>query len=95
MHNVSEDLNVFLILDRGQSQLAARTEECQNARLREEIKDFLPHIRFLTMTASEFVELVMPSGVFTAEEDMAILMTIEGLDVSLPENCCIIKTKRQ
>lgn len=36
------------------------------------------------MTASEYVTTVMPSGVFTTEEDLAILMNIQGRAVPLP-----------
>ncbi|KAK4290558.1 hypothetical protein Pmani_036551 [Petrolisthes manimaculis] len=55
--------------------------------LRQDIIEFLPLIHFLDMTASEYVTTVMPSGVFTAEEDLAILMNIQGSAVPLPPTC--------
>nr|XP_045602881.1 BTB/POZ domain-containing protein 6-like [Procambarus clarkii] len=71
-----------------------RSQGSQRA-LREEIMDFLPSVRFLTMTTDEFVEHVMPAGVITLEEASAILMNIKEVkDVPLPDFFCQIREKR-
>ncbi|XP_045115254.1 uncharacterized protein LOC123506912 isoform X2 [Portunus trituberculatus] len=63
--------------------------------LREEIEEFLPQVRFLTLTTDEFVEHVMPAGVLTLSEMTALLMSIKQLQgVSLPPLCCPEREKR-
>ncbi|XP_047487664.1 BTB/POZ domain-containing protein 6-A-like isoform X2 [Penaeus chinensis] len=63
--------------------------------LRDEISDFLPMVRFLSMTTDEFVEHVMPSGVLSLQEISSILMNIKELmDVPLPTICCPTRDKR-
>lgn len=47
--------------------------------LRREIEEFLPQIRFLTLTTDEFVEIVLPCNFFTTDESMAILMKIKDV----------------
>ncbi|XP_045612835.1 uncharacterized protein [Procambarus clarkii] len=47
--------------------------------LRHEIEEFLPMVRFLTMTTDEFTQIVLPSGVFNNDESIAILLKIKGV----------------
>lgn len=51
----------------------------QLSEFRKEVEEFLPLIRFLTMTTDEMVQHVLPSGVFTDNEGIAILKTIKGI----------------
>lgn len=54
--------------------------------LREEVKEFLPLVRFLAMTTDEFIEHVLPTGIFTDSEAVAILKGIKQVPgASLPE----------
>ena len=39
------------------------------------------------MSTQEFVTHVMPSGVFSPEEDLAILLNMAGYKVNLPQEC--------
>lgn len=63
--------------------------------LREEIEEFLPQVRFLTLSTDEFVEYVMPAGVLSLSEMTALLMNIKQLQgVPLPPLCCPERDKR-
>lgn len=53
--------------------------------MRDTVEVFLPHIRFLAMTAEEFLDKVSSSGVLTSDECVAILMNIRGLKHPLPQ----------
>lgn len=65
--------------------------------LHHRIKNVLPHVRILTLTAEEIAQDVMSSGVYTPEEWQAILMhrtqTIGA--PPLPETCSSLLTKRK
>lgn len=64
-------------------------------QLREEIEEFLPQIRFLTLSTDEFVEHVMPAGVLSLSEMTALLMNIKRLEgMALPPLCCPERDKR-
>ncbi|ROT85086.1 hypothetical protein C7M84_021353 [Penaeus vannamei] len=63
--------------------------------LRKEIEAFLPHVRFLAMTTQEFVEQVIPTGIFTPSEACDILTNItQSKEAPLPEICCKIRDRR-
>lgn len=54
--------------------------------LREEVKEFLPLVRFLALTTDEFTKHVLPTGIFTDSEAVAILKTIKHVPgACLPE----------
>ncbi|XP_071525785.1 BTB/POZ domain-containing protein 6-like [Panulirus ornatus] len=54
--------------------------------LRQEVEEFLPLVRFLSMTTEEFVVCVVPSNIFTSQECIAILKRIAGIEgPDLPE----------
>ncbi|KAK8724473.1 hypothetical protein OTU49_011089, partial [Cherax quadricarinatus] len=53
--------------------------------LRRVVDEFLPCVRFLTMTTDEYVQHVLPSAILTSEESVAILMNIRDIpNVPLP-----------
>lgn len=63
-----------------------RDSPWNTSTVRQEIEEFLPLVRFLTLTTDEFVECVLPSNVFTSREGIKILMKIKGVPGSvLPE----------
>ncbi|XP_042231427.1 uncharacterized protein LOC121872611 [Homarus americanus] len=60
-------------------------EETTGRSLRKVVDEFLPQVRFLTMKTDEFVEHVLPSGVLTSDESVAILMNIKNIpNIPLP-----------
>ncbi|XP_050701594.1 BTB/POZ domain-containing protein 6-A-like [Eriocheir sinensis] len=75
------------IITWGQVRMASRGVDPHRSQLKEEVDEFLPRVSFLAMTTNEFVEHVMPSGVFSPEEDLAILLNIAGYKVNLPQPC--------
>ncbi|XP_042867792.1 uncharacterized protein LOC122250449 [Penaeus japonicus] len=66
--------------------VGSQSESQESNALRNVVKEFLPSIRFLTMSTDEFVKHVLPSRVLTSDEAMAVLMNIKNIpDVnSLP-----------
>lgn len=62
---------------------------------RHQVEEFLPLIRFLTMTTDEFVENVLPTNVLTPKESNRILMNIKSVgNMQLPPVCSESKMKR-
>nr|XP_045600629.1 uncharacterized protein LOC123759563 [Procambarus clarkii] len=60
-------------------------EEPTGRNLRKMVDEFLPCVRFLSMTTDEFVEHVLPSGVLSSDESVAILMNIKDIpNVPMP-----------
>ncbi|ROT72127.1 hypothetical protein C7M84_009499 [Penaeus vannamei] len=88
LHIPTEVILLKALLAWGQARRSTKS-------LRDEISDFLPMVRFLSMTTDEFVEHVMPSGVLSLQEISSILMNIKELmDVPLPTICCPTRDKR-
>lgn len=56
-----------------------QSEEEGTTALRNVVKEFLPHIRFLTLSADEFVVHVIPTRIFTSDEAVSVLMNIKSL----------------
>lgn len=75
------------IITWGQVRIASRGVDPHRSLLKEEVEEFLPRVSFLAMTTQEFVAHVMPSGVFSPEEDLAILLNMAGYKVNLPQEC--------
>nr|XP_053647313.1 BTB/POZ domain-containing protein 3-like isoform X2 [Cherax quadricarinatus] len=65
-------------------------------KLRNIVKGFLPLVRFLVMTSEEFMRYVLPSGILTNDEGVAILQRIEGVQsVVLPDFISFLSTKKR
>ncbi|CAL4134135.1 unnamed protein product, partial [Meganyctiphanes norvegica] len=76
---------IFRLLHWSKIQLKFKELEFTTNTLRQEIEKFLPHIRFLAMSAEEFVKEVLPESILTLHEVTAIQLNIAGVkDVSLP-----------
>ncbi|CAL4102591.1 unnamed protein product, partial [Meganyctiphanes norvegica] len=78
------------VLFRALTQWCQKSLEVQNIlvtpnSLREEIKDFLPHICG-TMTLEDFVNEVVPTNIFTMEQCNEILMNMAHSEVQLIHN---------
>ena len=61
---------------RGQAQLKLQRKPTTASGLRQEISQFLPLVRFFTMTSEEFVQSVVTSDVLTPDESVFILKNI-------------------
>merc|ERR1711874_232341 len=74
---VSSEVIVFqALLKWGRSKLESNKEEITSKNLRKELQDFLPKVRFLTMSIEEFVIHVMPSEVLSLDEMKLIQLNI-------------------
>nr|XP_053629788.1 uncharacterized protein LOC128686490 [Cherax quadricarinatus] len=72
-----------------------RQESLRQESLRQVIEEFLPEVRFLTMTVDEVVEHVLPTKIFTPDEIIPILMSIKNMkNVSLPTGFSNNREKR-
>ncbi|XP_050710386.1 BTB/POZ domain-containing protein 1-like isoform X2 [Eriocheir sinensis] len=60
----------------GQAQLKLQRKPCTTSGLRLEVGQFLPLVRFFTMTSEEFVQSVVTSDVLTPEEVVFVLKSI-------------------
>ncbi|XP_069169173.1 BTB/POZ domain-containing protein 6 isoform X3 [Procambarus clarkii] len=68
------------------SQVKCNTEKPFVSSLRQVVVDFLPFVRFLLMTSDQFVRYILPSGVLSNGECVAILQNIEGAhSIDLPD----------
>ncbi|XP_042867793.1 uncharacterized protein LOC122250450 [Penaeus japonicus] len=76
--------------------VGSQSESQESNALRNVVKEFLPSIRFLTMSTDEFVEHVLPSRVLTSDEALTVLMNIKNIpDVHLPNIAsCTSRKKR-
>lgn len=73
---------------RGRNQLEARQMKESPENLRRAIGDFLPQMEILTMKPDDFVDCVASTGIFTRDENMAILLNIKRVPgVPLPPAC--------
>uniref|UniRef100_A0A0N7ZDA2 BTB domain-containing protein n=1 Tax=Scylla olivacea TaxID=85551 RepID=A0A0N7ZDA2_SCYOL len=72
-------------------------QKASGAALHHRLRNILPHVRILTLTAEEIVKGLMASGVYSPEECQAILMhrTQTPGAPPLPETCCTLLTKRK
>ncbi|XP_042874688.1 uncharacterized protein LOC122254897 [Penaeus japonicus] len=76
--------------------VGSQSESQESNALRNVVKEFLPSIRFLTMSTDEFVKHVLPSRVLTSDEAMAVLMNIKNIpDVPLPNIASCTSRQRQ
>lgn len=76
---------------RGRAQLVDPTPES----LRQVVGEFLPLVRFKTMTTDEFVEHVIPSMILSNDECITLLKTIKGVAETLPDIAsCDISVRR-
>ncbi|XP_045119869.1 BTB/POZ domain-containing protein 6-like [Portunus trituberculatus] len=80
----------------GRERLPA-DQKASGAALHHKLRNVLPHVRILTLSAEEIVQGVMASGVYSPEECQAILMhrTQTAGAPPLPETCCTLLTKRK
>nr|XP_045621881.1 BTB/POZ domain-containing protein 1-like [Procambarus clarkii] len=95
-HALVNEVTVFSsLITWAQHQLELRGTNCTPSDLRQEMNDFLPLVRFLTMTTDEFVENVVPTEVFTLEETCAILRNMKHIEgVPLPRVCSTSRERR-
>ncbi|KAG7164795.1 BTB/POZ domain-containing protein 6-like 5 [Homarus americanus] len=70
-------------------------EEMLIPKLRQVVEEFLPLVRFLTMTAEEFIQHVIPSGIVAVEEGVNILQGIEGMYSTLPKFVSSLAAKKR
>lgn len=99
---ITSEIVIFKALVKwGQAQLKLQGKPSTTSGLRQEISQFLPLVRFFTMTSEEFVQSVVTSDVLTPDESVFILKSIanpEG-DISslssLPSNSVKINTSRE
>ncbi|XP_071533132.1 BTB/POZ domain-containing protein 6-like [Panulirus ornatus] len=94
--SIVTEVTVFrAVVTWGKHQLGARKANFSPCDLRQEIEEFLAFVRFLTMSTDEFVEHVVPTEVFTAEEVCSILRNIKyGKSIPLPLVCSNSREKR-
>ncbi|KAK8737927.1 hypothetical protein OTU49_004306 [Cherax quadricarinatus] len=93
--NIDEVVVFSAVLSWGRHQLGLRNTGCTPSELRREIEDFLPYLRFLTMSTDEFVENVVPTEIFSPEEICAILRNIKNVKGSpVPKACANTREKR-
>lgn len=89
---LGKDLSVFSesvvfqgILNWCRSHLKSKEKEISPITLRQEMENFLPKIRFLTMSLEEFVKNVLPEYILTLEEVETITRKIAGVpEINLP-----------
>ena len=67
---------IFLCTCRGQARIRLQKKPSTASGLRQEISQFLPLVRFFTMTYEEFVQSVVISDVLTPDESVFILKSI-------------------
>ncbi|XP_027218811.2 BTB/POZ domain-containing protein 6 [Penaeus vannamei] len=92
--NITEVEKFAAVLTWGRSQLEARQMKESPENLRRAIGDFLPQMEILTMKPDDFVDCVAPTGIFTRDENMAILLNIKRVPgVPLPSAC--VKTSKK
>lgn len=66
----------WLASPRGNAQLKLKGTPNTPENLRQEIRPFLPEIRFFTMTSDEFVQSVVTADVLSPEESVFVLKHI-------------------
>ncbi|CAL4220975.1 unnamed protein product, partial [Meganyctiphanes norvegica] len=91
---IDQEEYIFLIyLYGGRGQLEGQS--AMSTELRKEIEEFLPKIRFLTMSTNEFVDHVMSCNILTMEENEAILKNIRQLpNIPVPPICSPCQERR-
>lgn len=63
--------------------------------LRHVIEEFLPEVRFLTMTVDEVLEHIVPTNILTPDETISVLMSIKNMqNITLPTGFSNNKEKR-
>lgn len=67
-------------LRRGSAQLKLKGKPNTPENLRQEIRQFMPEIRFFTMTSDEFVQSVVTTDVLSPEESVFVLKHIAKPD---------------
>ncbi|KAK8390620.1 hypothetical protein O3P69_010365 [Scylla paramamosain] len=87
LKHVPHSLVFRCIITWGQVRIASRGVDPNRSLLKEEVEEFLPRVSFLAMSTQDFVAHVMPSGVFSPGEDLAILLNMAGYKVNLPQEC--------
>lgn len=87
LKHVPHTLVFRCIITWGQVRIASRGVDPNRSLLKEEVEEFLPRVSFLAMSTQDFVAHVMPSGVFSPGEDLAILLNMAGYKVNLPQEC--------
>nr|XP_053647315.1 kelch-like protein 8 [Cherax quadricarinatus] len=91
---VSEEGVAAEVSDNPQGRKKCLGEESLLPKLRQVVREFLPLVRFLSMTSKDFIKDVLPSGVISEAEGVAILQWLEGaFSIPLPNFVGYLATK--